>query len=407
MNDDRKFKERAELVKQLLLARISPDVIAKIANISESTVSNDRARITKLYGIKVPNSATTTIERRVRFRLLLKTFLKVKFETHNRQDPLYKAAILTINFEKIENHIYTIESLFERLKSPRFASNDQMAKNYQKLIEDCISENVHEESYPLLNEFYRAIHARIISIEEVNNEQDIIELATNFYCDKDRSSINTTVIDDPKALVSHLLPTLTKTQAFVIKGCYGLEYKKRSLEEISYQLKLSRERIRQIREKSLRIIRNELNKKIYLIHSTAKYNYLEQQYAELDKKYKKYCEETDQEILNLKKENAKNKGTFKENDKEFDGNDYYPTIQTLIQPIKKIKIPKRIINCLCCHYEYVLDIIENWDSLLQHRNFGKKSRTEIIDFLNSYGIDICKITMEEKFIAKQLIKRLT
>ena len=75
-------------------------------------------------------------------------------------------------------------------------------------------------------------------------------------------------------------------------------------------------------------------------------------------------------------------------------------------PIKEVRFSKRIYNALHYDYEYILDIIENWDKLLKCRNLGKKSFREIEDFLEYYDINRKTLPMEEKVLARRIIKRL-
>ena len=403
MNDDRKFQERAEIVKQLLLARIPTDIVAKVAGISDATVTNDRIRVAKLYGIKVPNASSTSLEREERFRMLLKTYLTVKFETREWENPIYQAARLTIDFDRIDNHFSSLGSFWEGLQNPLFLSDDPIAKNYQHLIKDCYSTEYHNFS----SRFYKAIYDGIIPYDKISNEDDIINLATEFCCKIDRSCLNTMVIKDPKSIVEGLFASLTERQITVLRCWYGLDGEKMTLSDIGEDLMLTRERVRQIREKSLGIIRNKLEENKYLIHSTDRYNHLEQQYAKLDEKYKNYCNDTDKEILELHCTIQKLKNIHEEHDESLDDLNNYPLrIQILIMPIKEVRFSKRIYNALHYDYEYILDIIENWDKLLKCRNLGKKSFREIEDFLEYYDINRKTLPMEEKVLARRIIKRL-
>jgi DNA-binding CsgD family transcriptional regulator len=404
MNDDRKFQERAETVKQLLLARIPQDIVAKVADVSESTVAIDRSRVAKLYGIKVPGANVTSLEREERFRTLLKAYLDVEFETYNRREPLYQAAKLLINFDKIENHIHSIESFFERIQKPRFTTENL---SYQRLIEDCLSiKNCY-----FLWEFYHSIYSGEIPYEDIKNERDLIELATKFCCEKDRSSINTLVIEDSKEVVDLLFRSLTDTQIKVIRYSYGFDGDKMTLAEIGDMLCLSRERIRQIRKKTLEILRNKLDEKLYLVHSTAKINYLEKQTAELNERYNEYYKRTDQEILRLNTEIEKLKGRHeeheehKEHDVPFDENEYPLRIQILALTLKEVYLPIRIQNSLYGSYDCILDAVEDWDNLATCRCFGKKSYIALDDFLQYYGIDKDNLSLEDKVLARQLINR--
>ena len=404
MNDDRKFRERAEIMKELLLARIPTDVIAKIACVSESTIAVDRSRVAKLYRIKIPSANVTSLGREERFRILLKTYLTVNFETYEWNNPLYQAAKLLIDFDRIENHIDSLGRFYEELQYPQFPSDDPISKNYQQLIEDCLNE---EHCY-FTKEFYKAIYSGTIPYENFRNENDLIGLATKFYLDKNRSSINTLVINDPKAIVDPLLSALTEVHATALKEKYGLDGPKKTPDESGKDHGLSRERIRQIREKALNIFRNELFEKKYLIHSTAKYEHLEKQYAELDEKYKSYCKETDQEILNLNAEISRLNGEFEDFNETFNPCGNPRIVAFLIKPIRDFEseLPIRVLNCLYdSDYKYTLDVIENWKKMILLRNFGKKCYMAIDDCFLSHGIDRSKITKEDKISARQLIKR--
>lgn len=399
MNDDRKFRERAEIMKELLLARIPTDVIAKIVGISESTISNDRTRVAKLYGIKIPGVATNILERNERFKLLLKAYLEAMFETQNRNNPLYQAAKLLIDFDKIESLIHAIEDFYDGIQGPRFSPQGSMDQNYQHLIEDCLSiEHCH-----FLREFYNAIYSGEIPYEGINKESDLIKLATKFCCNRDRSSINTLVIDNPKTVIDPLISELTRIRATVIQDFYGLDCEKKSLDQISNEQGLTRERIRQIREKSLMILRYKLEWRKDLIHSTAKLKKLECEHTKLIERYKQYYEKTDQEILELKTENAKLRGVFEKHSNNVNENS--PVVQTLIQSIRASELPTRIKTSLY-EYEYILNAVENWENLKNIYCFGAKSYMVLENYLLDHGIDRHEITLEEKVLAKQLIKRM-
>lgn len=405
MNDDRKFQERAEIMKQLLLAHIPTDVIAKIAGVSDGTVTNDRVRIAKLYGINIPSAVLTSLERDERFRMLLKSYLNVKFDTRKWSDPLYQAAKLLIDFDRIENHIGSLERFYEGLQYPQFSSDDPTSKSYQQLIEDCFDE---EHCY-FTWEFYRAIYSGDIPYENFRNENDLIELATKFCLDKNRSNINTLVIDDPKALVNSLFPALTEVHITALKEKYGLDCPKKTLDESGKEHELSRERIRQIREKALRFFRNELIEKKYLVHSTAKHEHLEKQYAELDEKFKGYCKKTDQEIFNLNIEISKLNGELEDTDVTLtlDPCKYSEYVAFLIKPIRDYMtdLPTRVFNCLwASDFIYIIDMIENWEKMILFRNFGKKCYMILDDYLLSNGIDRNQITKEDMVLARQIIR---
>lgn len=61
-----------------------------------------------------------------------------------------------------------------------------------------------------------------------------------------------------KAVINNLLSKLDERAQFIIKSYYGFDSDCMTLEEIGKKLNLSRERVRKIKEKNLRILRSEL-----------------------------------------------------------------------------------------------------------------------------------------------------
>ena len=397
MNDDRKFQERAEVMKELFLARIPADVIANVAGISKCTVMHDRARVAKHYGIVVPCASVNVNDRAERFRLLLKTYLTVKFETFEWENSLYQAAKLLIEFDRINNHINSIEIFWKEAQKPRFISNDSESVNYQRLIEDCYSVEEHRFN----RDFYEYLYNGKSLIETISREDDLVELATKFCLSKDRSCLNSLTIEDPKSLVDQLFSSLTEIQRTVIEDCYGLKGEIKTLSKIGEEHRLTRERIRQIRDKSLDCLRSMLENKKYLIHSTSRYKHLEKRYAELDERYNVA---NDAAIL-LEKENTKLRSIYEENNIKIDEIKIPSYLKILTKQVWQADdLPVRLRNCLRARdYEYILDAVEDWDSLIHCQNFGKMTYKAFDNYLLDYGLDRKKLTTEEKDLARQLI----
>lgn len=61
-----------------------------------------------------------------------------------------------------------------------------------------------------------------------------------------------------KKIISKLLSKLDGRAQFIIKSYYGIDKDEMSLDEIGAELNLSRERVRKIKEKTLRIMRSEI-----------------------------------------------------------------------------------------------------------------------------------------------------
>ena len=62
--------------------------------------------------------------------------------------------------------------------------------------------------------------------------------------------------------ISRVLDTLTERESNIIRMFFGINRQAISLEEISEEIGLTRERIRQIKEKSLRKLRRKSNSKL-------------------------------------------------------------------------------------------------------------------------------------------------
>ena len=402
MNDDRKFRERAEMMKQLFLARIPTDVIAQVANLSDGTISKDRVRVAELFDIEVPNAATSAQERYERFQLLFKTYLEVRYKTYERSNPLLCAARFVIDFEKIDNHIYSLQNLWKALQFPRFVySDNQIIRNYQDLIKSVFKLSDSDFIY----DFYRSLYNCRISYADARNERDIMDLFTKYIACENRDCLNTLIIDNPKELVDSLLKDVDEKQLLMFKSHYGLIGEKITLADIGNDHGLTRERVRQICEKVLRILRNKIEEKFYLFHSTARYEHLEERYSALDEKYCKYCELTDSEILKLNTQVTQLKNFSNEIDEVLESDVYPQAIQFLTKHLYEVRLPSLFSGKLY-GYDYILDLVEDWDNLLSIRFFGKKSLMYLDEFLIKNGVNREKLTQKEKILARKLIDRL-
>ena len=409
MNNDKKFKERAPEMCQLFEARVSNEVIAKVMEISESTVSKDRSRVEELYNIKLPKSAISSDEKAICFQKLLRTYVGVKLYRHNSDDPLYKAAKVAIDFESIDRIIETFEIFYDRMQYPIIITKDPGQENYKDLLEILTDER---NFYPIfapkterdkIDSFYECIYKGIIQIEDIEYEHQLIERARDYYCSINRSKFNVITIDNPKEITEKLMEVLTEFEKEILSYCYGLGREKQNIDDIRNIYGLSRENVRKIMEKAKRKLKIELDNKKYLINSKAKYEKLKADYDQLNKEYSNYREKT-KEIID-ENEALKNKINNLESETKAPENRDSFIIKFLLKPVSEAHFSIRIVNCLK-NYKRMIDIIDGWNNLIKEKNFGKRCLYEIEDYIESFGINRGEITNEQRVQARKIAIQL-
>jgi DNA-binding Lrp family transcriptional regulator len=407
MNNDKKFKERAPEMSQLFEARVSNEVIAKVMGISESTVSKDRTRVEELYNIKLPKPATSSDERGICFRKLLRTYVGVKLYRHNSDDPLYKAAKVAIDFESIDRIIETFEIFYERMQYPIIIAKDPGQINYKYFLEILTDEKnfflINRKEKDKIDSFYECLYKGIIPIEDIEYEHQLIERARDYYCSIDRSKFNVITIDNPKEITEKLMEVLTEFEKEILSYHYGLGREKQNIDDIRNIYGLSRENVRKIMEKAKRKLKIELDNKKYLINSKAKYEKLKADYDQLNKEYSNYREKT-KEIID-ENEALKNKINNLESEAKAPENRDSLIIKFLLKPVSEAHFSIRIVNCLK-NYKRMIDIIDGWNNLIKEKNFGKRSLLEIEDYIESFGINREEITNKQREQARKIAIQL-
>ena len=74
----------------------------------------------------------------------------------------------------------------------------------------------------------------------------------------DRSLVNESLSQE----IDRALKTLTEREQAIIKMCFGIGQQEMTLEEIGLKFGLTRERVRQIKEKTIKKLRKETNNKL-------------------------------------------------------------------------------------------------------------------------------------------------
>jgi RNA polymerase primary sigma factor len=93
-----------------------------------------------------------------------------------------------------------------------------------------------------------------------NGESRLIDIIQN---QQDPEPDSEVMDESLKEEVNHILNTLTNREAKILKLYFGLDSEKsHTLEEIGVKFKLTRERVRQIKEKALRRLRHSSRSKV-------------------------------------------------------------------------------------------------------------------------------------------------
>jgi hypothetical protein len=404
MNDDRRFRERAEMMKELFLAQIKTEVISKVAGISISTVVNDRSRVEKLYGIKLPKPAIFSPNIKKRFNTLFAIYVKVQSSVYRLFDweNLYKAAELSIDVKRIENFIHGMESLWNIMQFPQISTVVENAKNYEALINNCW----HPKERGLLYEFYDYLAKNEELLKSLDSVDMVIDAAKEFVASQNRETLTNLMIPNVNVL-KPWLHELTDSQFSVIDDIYGLTSGVGiSIQEIADKHELTRERIRQIRDKSIRILSNGLSSSYsYLVSSHAKVNYLELKLQTSEENYSSLCKTSDKKIYDLTSENQVLAQKIKGIDAMIDAENYNSVkIKCLAMKLRDSTLDVNIVRKLY-DYDYVVDLIERWDKICQIRSVGQTTILKIEIFLKVHGIKKEDITDEEIGIARRIIKK--
>ena len=404
MNDDRRFRERAEMMKELFLAQIRTEVISKVAGISISTVVNDRSRVEKLYGITLPKPAILSPDIKKRFNSLFTIYVKTRSSVYRLSDKenLYKAAELSIDVKRIENFIYGMESLWNIMQFPQMSPTIENAKNYEALINNCW----YPKERGLLYEFYNYLAKNEELLKSLVSEDMVIDAAKKFVASQNRETLTNLMIPNIDVL-KPWLHELTDFQYGVIDDIYGLTSGVGiSIQEIADKHELTRERIRQIRDKSIRILGNGLSSSYsYLVSSYAKVNYLKSKLQTSEENYSSLCKTSDKKIYDLTNENQALAQKIKGIDAMIEAENYNSIkIKCLAMKLRDSALDANIVRKLY-DYNYVVDLIERWNEICQIRSVGQTTILKIEIFLKVRGIDRKDITDEEIGLARRIIKK--
>lgn len=167
---------------------------------------------------------------------------------NNKTIRLPSNKILTAN--KLKTISNDLEQAFER--RPTLI---EIADAYELKFGDTISENlIYEALYCSINP--SSLDAKVSNDEDAGTMHDLVS-GDGF--NEMTSSINQ---QDLKSTILQVSQRLSKVERYVLLSFYGINGKEKSLLEIGEELELSRERVRQIKEKCLRKLKTHSSRNI-------------------------------------------------------------------------------------------------------------------------------------------------
>ena len=161
------------------------------------------------------------------------------------------------------------QSRLVRLPLNRIGTLTKIGKVYSKLEQEFEREPTTEEIATVLDAETGDISdtinmaPRTVSMDsplQSNSESRLIDIIQN---QQDPEPDSEVMSDSLKEEVNHVLSTLTARESKILKLYFGLDGEKpHTLEEVGIQFKLTRERVRQIKEKALRRLRHNSRSKV-------------------------------------------------------------------------------------------------------------------------------------------------
>lgn len=120
-------------------------------------------------------------------------------------------------------------------------------------MQECIKKNNLQREFETYTEDSVTTSKKIKS----SDDEESGELVSNSFI-HEQESVAKELSKEQKYILSKLLQKLSDKEQYIIKACYGIDRAPMTLEDIGDSLNISKERVRQIKEKSLRFLRTEI-----------------------------------------------------------------------------------------------------------------------------------------------------
>lgn len=264
MNDNRIFMKNKSVLLDLLSIGMPNTVIATYFNVSISTTLHwkNKLKETNDWNGKTPSfiEAIPTMLKLLA-DLLFRRELLPSMKIYDKPDALKNVLENIFEVKKIIEildlvipHIYGMQL---------FSFSPDVPEGYRNLLNkfDLYRDRVEAGSLELWRKYLKKIaDGQEINII-VNQQKDLRKIITNIILQELTTSVKGNIssvftIAICKNIDEIVLPTLDPRIESVLKMHYGLGEGAQSIDEISTKLDLSRERVRQIIEKGLRILRH-------------------------------------------------------------------------------------------------------------------------------------------------------
>jgi len=147
-----------------------------------------------------------------------------------------------------------LSSLNEDSRTIRIPSN--IIQEIQKDCKQIENDNKDSEKVSESKISYTVPHCICLD-NEINDEGDtLIDIIPNKNADNPEEALNTTT-DEIKMKVHYMLSVLDERERIIIERYYGLTGVESNLDELGEEFGCTKERIRQLRDKSIKKLRNE------------------------------------------------------------------------------------------------------------------------------------------------------
>lgn len=401
MNDDRKFQERAEMMKKLLEAQIPTVIVAEVVNVHESTAIADRKKIEKQFSIKLPKPKS----KEEFYSEMLQIFAKGKVS--REKDILYSAAGKIIAYKSFSTAFANMYLLLQKLYFPqREQQSSERFIPYEKLLNAIFPgylQGSKAELEQMETDFWSAIAKGEINISQVKKDEDVVLLISEYLADVDRDMITSLSLDEEEIIadIQEALEVLPERDREIVRYFFGLDCDQKSPEEIGKEMGFTREWVRVIKEKSLRRLRRyNYDSQVLLRHikSQSTIEFFTRKTETLEKELERRDELREKLLI---QRNAEDDPSRKEEIEEVRS-----SVLFLVKKLNDFPLSVRVKNvCECAEIEYLYQIIEYWESLLKYRNFGKKSIEELRKFFNENGLDPESIDKETLKLCEEYINQ--
>lgn len=393
MNDNRNFQKNKVWMLQLLEWGVPSIVIQKVLDISGSTVVN------YLENLRESGEWKKEINRLDRSQLLLlyaqmKYRYSPSFQSNTLKEKLIEVLVEVLEEEKIVQTIaYALPAI---MSFTELRYGDDVPMGYRRLLEHLWPK--YDSSFPSLERvlWTNYLHKLAISDISVPETKQCIWGSNHFvndiiqsYAKEVRDYVAPTFTHRISVIIDTALKTVPPRTREIIERYYGVHSDHESLEAIGQKLSIEKERVRQIREKTLRklkrVLKNDLKpvsnawenqqllRESHLREIQELQNYAKQIFSNMEQAYKNQLTAPGNTEVRVDREQALPRP---EESKD------------LLLTIDELDMSVRAYNCLrSADIEYLWELVQcTRTDVGKFRNLGRISVEEIEELLAKKGL---------------------